>query len=629
MAMPNNDLIDIIKGLNFDELTKVNISASPSIDSNQGQLEKVDGYIEVRDHQIFVINPTEKSGKQPTLVPNSQLQIYVNGSLLKKEQVVFENDDIRWEVKQKPEYEISISKENLEVFLQVYRELYEGYILKDKKRARRFMFEIEVVEKQLDVEEVVSQIAENIVKRGVRVEINTSAIIQEILDPKFEQILVAEGLPIIPAIDGYIEKFFSSKIAEVFEEVDGTVDFKNRIKIPTVEAGDVIAQIFEPRDGKTGLNVFGDTLNPKSPKKIVVRHKPRVKISDDGKVIALLSGRPSLTGSSVKQFDILETYEVLGDVDMTTGNILFNGDVVVRGHIKDNMRVECSGSLFVFGNVYNSTLTASQNIYVYGNIINSKVNSGQFGMYYSRVYKLIQDLLVSIKRLDDAFLQLRQALNNSNTEYKIGYILATLVETKFKEITKNVNEFYQIINEMVESKYQLPIPFQIVLNALKKFKDFEGIQSIATEHSLKSIHFSINELIQKMESDIQEQSDITFFNANLSQIKTNGTILVKKEGVINTVLFAGDAIQFEKNDAVIRGGKVEAVNSLDAAIVGTEKGKAPVLYAGESISIKEINQAQITLKNQTIYIDEKIEHLELKYDDKDERIESNKRLPIL
>ena len=627
--MPNNDLIDIIKGLNIDDSTKVNIKDFPSIDSNQGQLEKGDGYIEVRDHQIFVINPTEKSGKQPTLVSNSQLQIYINGALLKKDQVVFENDDIRWEVKQKPEYEISISKENLEVFLQVYRELYRRYILKDKKRARRFMFEIEVVEKQLDVEEVVSQIAENIVKRGVRVEINTSAIIQEILDPKFEQILVAEGLPIIPAKDGYIEQFFSSKIAEIFEEVDGTVDFKNRIKIPTVEAGDVIAQIFEPRDGKTGLNVFGDTLNPKSPKKIVVRPKPRVKISDDGKVIALLSGRPSLTGSSVKQFDIMETYEVFGDVDMTTGNIFFNGDVVVRGHIKDNMRVECSGSLFVFGNVYNSTLTASQNIYVYGNIINSKVNGGQFGMYYSRVYKVIQDLLVSIKRLDDAYLQLRQALNNSNTEYKIGYILATLVETKFKEITKSVNEFYQIINEMVESKYQLPIPFQIVLNALKKFKDFEGIQSIATEHSLKSIHFSINELIQKMESDIQEESDITFFNANLSQIKTNGTILVKKEGVINTVLFAGDAIQFEKNDAVIRGGKVEAVNSLDAAIVGTEKGKAPVLYAGESISIKEINQAQITLKNQTIYIDEKFEHLELKYDDKDERIESNKRLPIL
>ncbi|OIJ21709.1 hypothetical protein BKP45_03140 [Anaerobacillus alkalidiazotrophicus] len=627
MTNKNNDLLELIKGLNINKSNIINYTDTKDpVVNNQEILGEDDGYVEVRDHQIFVINPSN-NGKQPVLIPNSKLQIYVNGSLLKKEQVVFDDDDIRWNVKPTNDYGISISKDNLQVSLQVYPDLFIGYRLKDQKRARRIMIDIEPVEKYFDVEEIISQIAENIVKKGIRVEINTSAIMQEILDPKFKEILVAEGLPVIPSKDGYIQQYFSSVISEVLEEVSGMVDFKNRVKIPTVEAGEVIAQIFSPREGKAGHNVYGDSLEPKTPKEVIVRPKPRVKISDDGKVIALLSGRPSVTGSSVKQFDILDTYEINGDVDMKTGNIFFNGDVIVRGNIKDGMRIDCSGSLFVFGNVYHSTLTASQNVYVTGNIIGSKVNGGQFGMYYSSVYKIAQDLSVSLKRLQYAYSQLKVALSVKNTEYKIGYIVATLVETKFKEITKNVNDFYQIINKMLENKFQFPIHLQIVMNSLKKLKDYQAIHSIDSEQSLQSIQFSINELIQKMEADIQEESDISFYSSNLSQIKTNGRIIVKKEGIINSTLFAGTEINFEKRDSVIRGGKVEAVKTINAGIVGSAKGKSPILYAGETINITEINQAQITMRNEIIFIDEKITNLELKYNEKTERIESNKRLP--
>lgn len=626
MPTYKKDVIDLIKSLDIekehwksfeDELETENLL--------DDKVDNDDGFIEVRDHHLFVFN-RNNNGKQPILIPNSKLSITVNGLVLKKEQVVFVNDYIQWSPLPKTEYEIIVSKDNLNVYLKVHPELFLQYQLKDRKRATRFILDVEVIERELDINETVSEIVENIVKRGINVKINTTAIMQELLDPTHNEILVAEGLPVIPAKDGYIEQYFSSIIEEVLNEVDGTVDFKNRLKIPTVEAGEIIAQIISHQEGKSGFNVFGEQLNPKSPKEIVVRPKPRVKITDDGKVIALFSGRPSLTGQSVKQFDILETYEINKDIDMSTGNIFFNGDIIIRGNVKDGMRVDSSGNIYIYGNVYKSIITAAQNITIFGNVINSKVNGGQFGLYYSTIYRISQDLSLLINRLWDALKQMKVVMTSKKIEFKLGYVLATLVETKFKEITKQVNEFRTIIQKMITNNYNLPLHFQIVMNSLTKFKDYQSLLSVESEQSMQSVIFAINELIQKMEADILEESDISFYTANYSQIKTNGKIYITKEGVINTTLFSGTDIIFKNKDSVIRGGKIEAVKTLTTGIVGTEKGKSPIIYAGEKISIEKVYQAHVKMKDRSVIIDEEINHLELIYNEKNEQIDSNKRL---
>ncbi|WNF39112.1 FapA family protein [Bacillaceae bacterium IKA-2] len=452
---------------------------------------------------------------------------------------------------------------------------------------------------------------------------NTTAIIEELINPTFKEIIVAEGLPVIPARDGFIKQYFSSTISEVLEEVRGVVDFKNRIKIPVVEAGDVIAEIFSPREGMPGFDVFGQNLDPKTPKKINVRSKPRVKITGEGQVIALFSGRPSITGNSIKQFDVLEAYEVFGDVDMSTGNILFNGDVIIRGHIKDNMKVECAGSIFVYGNVYYSVLIASQNINIYGNIINSKINGGQFSLYYSEIYKIIQNLSSGLKRLIGALNQLKNAIKAEEFESRIGFVIATLVENKFKTITENVNEYSRIINDLKNNKYQLPLHFKLVMNTLMKFKNYQSLQSIDSVGFIQSVKFALNDLIQKMEGEIMEESDIVFHSANQSQIKTNGRIIINKEGIVNTTLFAGTEIIFKNKNSVIRGGKVEAVQKITAGIVGSSRGKSPILYAGKEITANELHHAEITMQNQKLIIGEKVINLVLKYNEEKEKVESN------
>lgn len=190
--------------------------------------------------------------------------------------------------------------------------------------------------------------------------------------------------------------------------------------------------------------------------------------------------------------------------------------------------------------------------------MNSKINAGQFGLFYSRVYKITQDLSLKLKQLWEALKQLQHAMELKGISMDFGYVLSTLVDSKFKNIRDKVTELYKTIQEMAEHQISFPPQLKIILNALAKFKDTQAILSINSEQSLYGIQYAINELIQQMESIILEESNIDFYSANSPQIKTNGKITIKKEGIINTTLFAGKDIVFDRSTSVIRGGRVES-----------------------------------------------------------------------
>lgn len=620
MVNHEQNLLDLIKRLDIKGKQNWVVTTDGVDNLDEDKVNKDDGYVEVRDHQLFVINQTN-AGKQPTLLPNLNLNITINSNILRRESPVFEGDIIEWKKKGTSlPYAIQISEDKLSVFLQVHPELFQEIQLKNKRRSTRFLLEIEYIDAQCNVEEVSSAIVEDIMKRGIQAEINTTAIIQELINPTFHQILVAEGLPIIPSRDAVLEKYFSNDLKEVIEEVDGKADFKNRLKIPTVETGQVIAKLNPPKEGKEGYTVFGQTLKPKPPKNIEVRTKPRVRITDDGKIIALQPGRPSVTGRSVKHVDILDTYVVNGNVDMKTGNIFFTGDVIIKGDVTDHMMVESTGSIYVYGNVYNAKLTATQHIQVIGNVINSKIIAGQLSVLYSEIYQLLQDLSNEFQKLIGALAQLQNSIQNQQLTFHFSDVLITLIDTKFGKIQDGVNKFLGISKDVSDRKIQLPVKFKIVFNALAKFRSRNSIRHIDSDGILHSVLYSINDLIQEMESMICDESNVQVKSAQLSTIKTYGAITITKDGTIQSKLFAGTDIIFNEKDAVIRGGKLEAICSIQAGVVGTDLGEPPELYAGQSISMYKLYQSHIKFPNHIIFMDEYEENIVLKYDEKKEKV---------
>ncbi|WP_017754100.1 FapA family protein [Calidifontibacillus oryziterrae] len=561
------------------------------------ELNEDDGFIESRGGELFIRDP-KNNGKQPVLIPHSSVKIFVNNREIVKETVVQERDKVAWRPKDNSEFHITISKDKLKVFLQLHQSIIISYRIKDKKRALKFMFELEQIEKKIDIERVSSDIMDEIYKMGIKCDINITAILNELKSPTFQAVIVAEGIPIIESRDGYIKTNFQNNIEVLFEEIKGKVDFKNRIKIPTVTAGDIIAQVHKPLEGRDGFNVLGKILKSRPPKKVEVRTKNKVEIKDDGRVIALQPGRPTLTGNSVKYFDILQVHEVLGDVDIKTGNIMFNGDVIVYGHVKDNMRIDAMGNVYVKGNVYHSTIVSAQNIFIDGSVLYSNIFAGQHGVLLNQLYKIMQDLLFTFTSFSKVLDQIMVRINQENlANITLGKIINTLIEQKFSELIPMIKKLSDLVKEARNINIAIPASIQILYNMLKNFENTNQIHQIKNINIIENIIFSLNDNINQSEASILDNSEIHFKEADGAEIKANGCIKIHGRGTVNTKIFSGDKVIFANKDSVIRGGKIDAVNTIKANEVGALTGAIPYLSAGKQIEIKKLNHAKIAIQN--------------------------------
>lgn len=586
----------------------------------EGNVIGRDGTIEVKGGKVIIVNETGE-GKPPMILPNQGINIKVNGNVITKGTPVTNGDEITWEIteKRKPWFTIDIGKERLSVLLTVNHNINQGYRVKDTKPVNQWLPLLEEATIDYNIEECSSMIMEQIYKLGIKAKVNASMIIDELTEPTYEQILIASGIAPTESKDGYIETFFSTEIEERLAEQGGKVDFRNRYKIPTCTAGETIAVIHPPVKGKEGVDVFGNVIPPKPAKKVELRKNHKVKITEDGKVIALESGRPSITGNLVNYIDIVSAYTVNSDIDMKTGNIFFNGDVIINGNVQEHMRVEAMGNIYIYGNVYSATIISAQDIVIKGTVIKSQVISGQHGLFFSEIYKTVEKLYRTIKLLKSSAKQLTDSLANQGKEIFYGEIIAKLVESKYKSIMADRLKFNNLLTDMENNKIDVPIQLKMIQRILNVFTNYHSMLKI-NKDMIKSIQFSLKEVLIKSEASINSESKITINDANMSTIKTNGHIIIEKKGVIHCTLFAGKDIIFTDPKAVIRGGKVEALNEVKASIVGSDLGNRPSVYGGKKITMRELIKAKVRVNHKTAKIDGPVSMLTITYDHKNDQL---------
>ncbi|WP_458414502.1 DUF342 domain-containing protein [Schinkia sp. CFF1] len=570
-----------------------------------------DGFIEVRDHQLFVKNP-QNSGRTPVILYSKELCLLINGKKVYKDTTVSSKDVIEWSVNRhyRP-FEIIVSKDKMKVFLKLSPEIATEYRLKDKKRSVRFKIEVVRIQKKFDIRNLFSTIIEKIHEKGILADIKMDVIYKELIHPTFEEILIAEGIPVIDSRDASLEVLFSEQKEEVLDDVGGRIDFRNRIKIPSVNIGDLIAILHSSIEGKPGMNVYGIKIHPNPPKQMTLRAKSNVKITDDGKVYALSKGRPTITGRTTKNIDILPTYEIRRDVDMKTGNIFFHGDVIVNGNVKENMRIESLGNVTIYGSVYSAAIISAQNIEVKGVVINSRLYAGSHGILYSQIYEVAQKLELDIKKVITAFNLIMNVISKKSQKIRKTYIFFLLVEQKFKSVMVEVKKMNKIISEIESLNISIPMQFNILKRMLYTIFDNKcSLMEDNLPNILDSLLFAIKEVTTLCENSIQEDSRIELGESDMSEIKTNGTITIRKSGVINSNIFAGKDCILQSEHAVVRGGRIYALRQIIGGIIGSEGGDCPHLIANERMYLRELHHGKITINHQTKIFEETLKSVE-------------------
>ncbi|QHQ62100.1 DUF342 domain-containing protein [Anaerocolumna sedimenticola] len=207
-----------------------------------------------------------------------------------------------------------------------------------------------------------NEIVNSLSQAGVKYGIQNNNIEAFLANRKYcEDYVLARGTNPVEGKDAIITYNFNTdntlkpKINE-----DGTVDFHQLDTISSINKGDILATLSPAVQGKAGMDIYGNPIPPKKVVNKILKHGRDIHLSEDGLVMySDVSGHAVLTDGKVF---VSNTYEVLADVDASTGDIVYEGNVTVKGNVITGYSIMAKGDIIVNGVVEGATLVAGGQI---------------------------------------------------------------------------------------------------------------------------------------------------------------------------------------------------------------------------------------------------------------------------
>ncbi|MBP2667414.1 MAG: Flagellar Assembly Protein [Firmicutes bacterium] len=289
--------------------------------------------VQVRDDGVYLSVSPFVEGNRPVALEQvldalTEQHIVVFNRLAVEEAVRLQNSEavrIAEPQKERPAAEISmvVSRDRMEAFLQV--DVPEGA-------------------GKPDMEMIMARIE----KAGIVSGVIMDSIVAALRQPGL-RVLCATGTQPEPGTDAtLISRVDLENRGKPAETEDGGVDFKNLGLYISVEKGQILAEKIPPTPGVPGVDVCGNTVPARAGKDLVLHHGANIQVVDDVKLVAAAGGNLVMIGGKMSISPILQ---IKGDVDLSTGNINFAGDVVIQGSVQEGFSVIAGGNVDVSGMV--------------------------------------------------------------------------------------------------------------------------------------------------------------------------------------------------------------------------------------------------------------------------------------
>ena len=167
-------------------------------------------------------------------------------------------------------------------------------------------------------------------------------------DRYFNLYLVAQGKPAFDGRNGNIVDYFPRELQRTLEVDEfGQVDYTALNLICNVKEGQEICRLIRPTEGEPGRTVLDQEVPAKSGKSVPLPKGRNTEVSEDGD--ALLASIPGHVEFSGRNFQVKPVLDIDGDVDFSTGNIKFVGDVNIKGDVISGFAVNAMGNVYVGG----------------------------------------------------------------------------------------------------------------------------------------------------------------------------------------------------------------------------------------------------------------------------------------
>ena len=229
---------------------------------------------------------------------------------------------------------------------------------------------------RIGVREITKALREYDIKQGIKQD-----VIKKVVDEQlyFMDIVVAEGKLPIKGEDGRFDFHFRKEVKATPKILpNGAVDYKGIELFETVEKGQVIADYIPATGGEFGYDIEGNLINPERGHELPTLKGKGFHASEDKKqYISDITG--IIEWIDDETIEIRNVYVVDGDVDLSVGNVNFDGDVEIRGNVDADFMISASGNVSIAGNCEACSIFAGKDILIQGGVQGrgiSEINAG-------------------------------------------------------------------------------------------------------------------------------------------------------------------------------------------------------------------------------------------------------------
>lgn len=253
------------------------------------------------------------------------------------------------------EYQFQINKEAV----SEVRESYKLNVSQNNMTVMARFYAPSLKGGKMDADEFLQDLASRNIVYGIKKE-----EIRKFFDsPEYcKDVFVAQGQLPRHGKDARIEYYFETDLkAKPTLNSDGSVDFFHLNTICHCSKGDVLARLFPADAGAYGMTVYGEKVKPRDVKYAALKYGHNISISEDKQVLtAETDGHVTLVEGKVFVSNVFE----VENVDISTGDIDYDGSVTVNGNVCANFTVRASGNIEVKGVVEGAYLESGGDIII-------------------------------------------------------------------------------------------------------------------------------------------------------------------------------------------------------------------------------------------------------------------------
>lgn len=208
-------------------------------------------------------------------------------------------------------------------------------------------------------------------KAGVKEGIKSEAIPRLVQDQgrklsKF--LIIAEGRPAERGHDTRFIKLINTAVERKPRILsDDAVDYREFGGIPTVSPGDQLVRREPATRGVDGVTVTGEIMpaEPGVEKEYELNDTVALDTKNPEILLANKGGQPVIQECGAMVEDVVN----MENIDLSTGNIEFDGTLVVKGDVATGMKIKVTGDIHIGGTVEAAFLEAGGQITIGGGII--------------------------------------------------------------------------------------------------------------------------------------------------------------------------------------------------------------------------------------------------------------------